>query len=42
VLGDAYLEAALGLKSGNIEQRFEDQIALATDFALSPAQRARA
>jgi hypothetical protein len=38
VLGDAYLEAALGLDDPDWKQRFEAQITLATDFALSPPQ----
>jgi TetR/AcrR family transcriptional repressor of mexJK operon len=35
VLGDAYLEAALGLDDPDQAQRFERQIAIATRFALA-------
>jgi TetR/AcrR family transcriptional regulator, mexJK operon transcriptional repressor len=35
VLGDAYLEAALGFDDPNTEQRFQKQIAMAVRFALA-------
>jgi len=38
ILGDAYLEATLGLDDPDREQRFEKQIAMAIGFALAPAR----
>jgi TetR/AcrR family transcriptional repressor of mexJK operon len=38
-LGDAYLEAALGLDDANFAAHFEGQIATAVEFAFTPARR---
>jgi hypothetical protein len=38
VLGDAYLEAALGLDDSDRTTRFEKQFASATGFTPSPRQ----